>query len=47
MVDGCINANSKILVVEEAPEEQMFTYLGGFEKCLKTAKEMTNDNQAK
>ncbi len=47
MIDGCINANSKILVVEEAPAEQLFTYLGGFEKCLKTAKEMTNDNQAK
>jgi nucleoside 2-deoxyribosyltransferase len=47
MIDGCINANSKILVVVEAPAEQMFTYRGGFEKCLRTAKEMTNDNQAK
>ena len=34
MIDGCINANSKFLVIEEAPADQLFTYLGGFEKCL-------------
>jgi nucleoside 2-deoxyribosyltransferase len=39
MIDGCINANSKVLVIQEAPKDQLFTYLGGFEKCLKTAKE--------
>jgi len=39
MIDGCINANSTCLVVEEAPEGQLFTYLGGFEKCLIAAKE--------
>jgi nucleoside 2-deoxyribosyltransferase len=38
MLDGCINANNKCLVVEEAPEGQLFTYLCGFEKCLKAAK---------
>ncbi len=37
MIDGCINANSQFLVVEEAPADQLFTYLGGFEKCLKAA----------
>ena len=41
MIDGCINANSKILVTEETPVNQMFTFLGGFEKCLKAAQEMT------
>jgi len=34
MIEGGINANSKILVVEDAPPNQRFTYLGGFEKCL-------------
>jgi len=34
MIDGCINANSKVLVIEEAPAGQLFTYLSGFEKCL-------------
>jgi|SRR5665648_213210 len=37
MIDGCINANSKLLLVEEAPGSQLFTYLGGFEKCLRAA----------
>ncbi len=40
MIDGCINANSKILVIQQAPKDQTFTYLGGFEKCLKAAKEI-------
>jgi nucleoside 2-deoxyribosyltransferase len=34
MIDGCINSNSSILVVEEAPLGELFTFLGGFEKCL-------------
>jgi len=37
MIDGCINANSKFLVVEAAPAGQLFTYLGSFEKCLVAA----------
>lgn len=41
MIDGCINANSKMLVVEEAPEGEKFTFLGGFEKCLAEAKKLT------
>ena len=40
MIDGCIDVNSKIIVIQEAPKDQLFTYLGGFEKCLKAAKEM-------
>lgn len=39
MIDGCINANSKMLVVEDAPKDQLYTYLAGFEKCLQAAKE--------
>jgi nucleoside 2-deoxyribosyltransferase len=39
MIDGCINANSKLLVVEDAPKDQLYTYLAGFEKCLQAAKE--------
>jgi nucleoside 2-deoxyribosyltransferase len=38
MIDGCINANSQFLMVEEAPAGELFTYLGGFEKCLQAAK---------
>jgi nucleoside 2-deoxyribosyltransferase len=37
MIDGCINASSQLLVVEQAPADQLFTYLGGFEKCLRLA----------
>jgi nucleoside 2-deoxyribosyltransferase len=40
MVDGCLNANSKVLVVEQAPEGQLFSFLGGFEKCLRAAQEI-------
>jgi nucleoside 2-deoxyribosyltransferase len=39
MLDGCVHASTKGLVVEEAPMGQLFTYLGGFEKCLKKAQE--------
>ena len=42
MIDGCIHASGKRLVVEGAPADQLFTYLGGFEKCLRTAQEMIN-----
>jgi len=38
MIDGCIYANTKLLVVEDAPKDQLFTYLGGFEKCLQAIK---------
>ena len=38
MIDGCINASSKLLVVEEAPANQLYTFIGGFEKCLQAAK---------
>lgn len=40
MLDGCIHASTKRLVIEQAPANQLFTYLGGFEKCLIAAKEM-------
>jgi nucleoside 2-deoxyribosyltransferase len=40
MLDGCIHASSKYLVVEEAPSNQVFTFLGGFEKCLMAAQLM-------
>jgi nucleoside 2-deoxyribosyltransferase len=41
MIDGCINANSKLLVVEKAPARERFTFLGGFEKCVIAASKMT------
>jgi nucleoside 2-deoxyribosyltransferase len=41
MVDGCINANSGLLVVSSAPVGELFTFLGGFEECLKAAKKLT------
>lgn len=40
MIDGCIHASTKWLVIGEAPANQLFTYLGGFEKCLRAAQEM-------
>jgi nucleoside 2-deoxyribosyltransferase len=40
MIDGCIHANTRLLVQEAAPVGQLFTYLGAFEKCLKAAKEL-------
>ncbi len=39
MLDGCIHASTKCLVIEEAPADKLFTYLGSFEKCLKLAQE--------
>jgi nucleoside 2-deoxyribosyltransferase len=42
MIDGCINANSKLLVVEQAPSGELFSYLGGFEKCLTAAQKLTS-----
>jgi nucleoside 2-deoxyribosyltransferase len=45
MIDGCINANSKVLVIEQAPANEVFTYLGGFEKCLKKAQEIAQKNK--
>jgi nucleoside 2-deoxyribosyltransferase len=40
MIDGCIYASTKRLVIEEASADQLFTYPGGFEKCLRAAREM-------
>lgn len=37
MIDGCIYANTRLLVVEAAPAGELFTFLGGFEKCLLAA----------
>ncbi len=38
MLDGCIYASTQQLIVEQAPADQVFTCLGGFEKCLQAAK---------
>jgi nucleoside 2-deoxyribosyltransferase len=40
MIDGCIHANTRLLVIEAAPAGELFTFLGGFEKCLQAAKEL-------
>jgi nucleoside 2-deoxyribosyltransferase len=37
MIEGCVYSTSKHLVVEETPADQLFTNLGGFEKCLRAA----------
>jgi nucleoside 2-deoxyribosyltransferase len=42
MIDGCLKANSKLLVVEQAPAGELFSYLGGFEKCLAAAQKLKN-----
>jgi nucleoside 2-deoxyribosyltransferase len=42
MIDGCINANSGVLVVEQAPSGELFSYLGGFEKCLAATQKLTS-----
>jgi hypothetical protein len=39
MIDGCIDVNSGVLVVEDAPVGELFSWLGGFEKCLRAVKE--------
>ncbi len=44
MVDGCINASTQGLVIEEAPTHQLFTYLVGFEKCLQAAQKWQRSN---
>ena len=40
MVDGCIAVNSGVLVVEQAPAGELFTFLCGFEKCLLEAQKL-------
>jgi nucleoside 2-deoxyribosyltransferase len=38
MVDGCIHGSGNVLVVEDAPQGELFTYLGGFERLLQRIK---------
>jgi nucleoside 2-deoxyribosyltransferase len=45
MIDGCINANSGVLVVEQAPAEELFSFFGSFEKCLIAAQKLTLENK--
>lgn len=40
MLDGCVHSSSDCLVVEKPPANQSFTFLGGFEKCLKNAQKL-------
>jgi hypothetical protein len=42
MIDGCIEASSKYLVVEKAPADQLFTYLGALRSACKTPKKMVD-----
>ena len=46
MLDGCIQNSSRQLIVEEAPSNELFTYLGAFEKCIKAAEEMLIKGQS-
>ena len=34
------HASTRGVVVDEAPADQLFTYLGGFEKCLQAAQKI-------
>jgi nucleoside 2-deoxyribosyltransferase len=45
MVDGCIQSNSGVLVVDQAPAGELFTYLEGFEKCLIQAQKLATKKQ--
>jgi nucleoside 2-deoxyribosyltransferase len=45
MIDGCIYASGKQLVIEEAPADQLFICLVGFEKCLQAAQKWRRQNQ--
>jgi nucleoside 2-deoxyribosyltransferase len=42
MLDGCVHESTGRLLVVEAPpnEDEVFTFLAGFEKCLKMASEL-------
>ena len=40
MLEGCILSSGGMLVIEHAPEDEIFTYLGGFEKCLRHARDI-------
>jgi nucleoside 2-deoxyribosyltransferase len=40
MLDGSVHVSTGGLVIEEAPKDQLFTWLGGFERCLQKAKNM-------
>lgn len=44
MIDGCVYASSEGLVIEQAPADELFTSLVGFEKCLKLLKEQPYKN---
>ncbi len=35
MLDGCIHLSTECLVVEQAPQDKLFSCFGGFEKCLR------------
>jgi len=40
MIEGCIQSSNGVLVIEDASPDQMFTFLGGFEKCLLEARKL-------
>jgi nucleoside 2-deoxyribosyltransferase len=43
MLDGCIQGSGGKLVLEDAPEGELFTYLAAFEKCLRMAQDTLKD----
>ncbi len=47
MIDGCVNVSSGVLVVEQVPSGELFTFLGGFEKCLIASRNLANSEQGK
>jgi nucleoside 2-deoxyribosyltransferase len=45
MLEGSIIASNGVLVVDDAYNDAMFTYLGAFEKCLIKAKKLMSENR--
>ncbi len=45
MLDGCIQGSGGKLIIEDAPEGELFTYLGAFEKCLRLASDSLKDKE--
>ena len=40
MLDGSVVSSGGMLVIENAPAGERFTFLGGFEKCLRHARQV-------
>jgi hypothetical protein len=46
MLGGCVYSSAECFVVEQAPEQELFSFLDGFEKCLRFAQTKFEEGQA-